>query len=266
MLLLIALSLGTLSDNGIDTSLSNLWSFGVGTLDPRMIVGINYMNAGGLHGNEPLPLPVVAIIANIPQTVLACCYFLLNALLTAMCLSKEYDNFSKTRKELRVSMPTGYQRSNYFLQIPFKYSIPLNIVSFILHFFFSQSIFLARVVEVLLSGEVIEDTLIDCGYSPIATIISALLCLLVLAAVFCLGLRRYSGIIPIAGSCSAAISAACHRPESDEKAAWHAVKWGETKYYGPRPIVCHLAFSSEDVFTPVAGNWYAGEKNKDHME
>ncbi len=38
--------------------------------------------------------------------------------------------------------------------------------------------------------------------------------------------RRYDPGIPLVGSCSAAISAACHPPPADCNAAWKCVQWG----------------------------------------
>lgn len=42
-------------------------------------------------------------------------------------------------------MPQGEQRSTYWLQLPYAYSIPLITASATLHWLISQSIFLMRV-------------------------------------------------------------------------------------------------------------------------
>lgn len=61
--------------------------------------------------------------------------------------------------------------------------------------------------------------------------------------------------MPLAGSCSAAISAACHTQEWG--VAEMSVMWGVTGVNGG---VGHCAFSGAEVGKPVAGAWYAGEK------
>jgi hypothetical protein len=52
------------------------------------------------------------------------------------------------RKGLRVSEnPRGAQRSTYFLQLPYRYAIPLLIVSSAMHWMVSQSLFLVTVLR-----------------------------------------------------------------------------------------------------------------------
>jgi len=70
------------------------------------------------------------------------------------------------------------------------------------------------------------------------------------------GLRKYPGKIPLVGSCSAAIAAACHpigddlAPDTVEK----PLKWGVV---GERNGVKHLSFSKNEVDEPVEGVVYA---------
>ena len=67
-----------------------------------------------------------------------------------------------------------------------------------------------------------------CGYSPVAIIFTVILGGLMTLVLPILGLRRLKSNIPVTGGCSAAISAACHPPESDKEAAHKRVMWGET--------------------------------------
>lgn len=46
-------------------------------------------------------------------------------------------------------------------------------------------------------------------------------------AILLLGFRRYKGLMPIGGTCSASIAAACWRPRTDQNAALGKVQWGE---------------------------------------
>lgn len=71
-----------------------------------------------------------------------------------------------------------------------------------------------------------NDRLVGCGYSPIALIFAIFLGSLMVCTVIGLGMRRFSSNMPLAASCSAAISAACHPPPGDQ----HALKpimWGD---------------------------------------
>lgn len=101
------------------------------------------------------------------------------------------------------------------------------------------------------------DNISDCGYSP-----PAIVCLLIVGSIMVLvlslhGLRNLDPEMPMAGSCSLAISAACHRPPGDVNAALSPVKWGavshETKD-GPG----HCCFTSFEVESPIVGHEYAG--------
>ena len=67
---------------------------------------------------------------------------------------------------------------------------------------------------------------------------------------------KYNGQIPIASSCSAAISAACHRSSSDdEDAALMGLIWGVVgKEDGE---ISHACFSSGEVRPLETGRLYA---------
>ena len=77
-----------------------------------------------------------------------------------------------------------------------------------------------------------------------------------------LGFRRFNAGMPIAGSCSLAIAAACHPPKDDVDAAYLPVQWGvpvnrERNAEG-YDEVGHCTFTSEQVEPPVLGRKYAG--------
>ncbi|KAF2834550.1 hypothetical protein M501DRAFT_1000189 [Patellaria atrata CBS 101060] len=86
-------------------------------------------------------LLINAIIANLAQPTLSFIYFTVNGLFTAMLATLELHDFVKHRKGLRVStVPKKEQRGTYFLQVPYRYGIPLMIISILLHWLVSQSI------------------------------------------------------------------------------------------------------------------------------
>ena len=63
--------------------------------------------------------------------------------------------------------------------------------------------------------------------------------------------------MPLAGSCSAAISAGCHHPPTDQDVAALTVKWGVVVDAGAGPVG-HCCFTCYGVGEPVPGHVYAG--------
>jgi hypothetical protein len=136
-----------------------------------------------------------------------------------------------------------------------------------LHWLMSQSLFLALV-------NVYDDTGVMDAESSISTVgysCIAIFCALVLGSAAVLGgilngFRRYDDGIPLVGSCSAAISAACHRPSVDAMAHMRPVMWGvmdaDDDEEGRGSEVGHCCFSSFEVGKPVKGHLYAGVKRK----
>lgn len=237
--------------------MSHLWSLGYGGVNPETIIQL----PGNPWGNL---IPLI-LLANLPQVILSFLYLTYNSLFTSMLLAKEWSGFAHQSQTLRVTCPVGKQRSTYWLQLPYLYGIPLLVMSGILHWLVSQSIFLVRVtVEANFSsvtthsvgyrpGESIVST---CGYSPIAIITVIPLGALLLLVLVVNGFRKCKEGMPLAGSCSAAISAACHRPKEDLDAAVLPVQWGAVSTDGR---IGHCCFTSFDVSTPVKGKPYADQ-------
>ena len=202
------------------------------------------------------------LIANSPQILLSFLYFSYNGVFTCMLLAEEWSAYGTKKRFLRVTSPTGGQRSTFYLQLPYRYSIPLLIGSSVLHWLVSQSIFLARINTIDSTGvEVPGGELSTCGYSPMAMIFVIILGSIVVLLGICFGLRKARGGMPLAGSCSAAISAACHPPETDVDASMKRIMWGVVaedcfQYEGEN--VGHCSFTSSTVEAPVVGKWYAG--------
>ena len=178
-----------------------------------------------------------------------------------MLLAQEWNRYATHRKTLRVTSAVGEQRSTYWLQLPYRYSIPLLLTSATLHWLVSQSIFLARVIVLDDMGvEVPQATVSACGYSTIATIFVIFLGSLIVIVGLAHGFRRFYSVMPLARSCSAAISAACHPPEMDTDAALKAVQWGIVETYDNENgdnDVGHCCFTSFEVSEPIEGQMYA---------
>jgi hypothetical protein len=66
-----------------------------------------------------------------------------------MLMAKEWSDFAHERKALRVTTPSGGQRSTHYLQLPYGYALPLLAASAVLHWLTSQAIFLDSKYNVL---------------------------------------------------------------------------------------------------------------------
>lgn len=177
-----------------------------------------------------------------------------------MLLAQEWNHYAHNRKPLRVSSPIGRQRSTYFLQLPYKYAIPLLIVSGTLHWFVSQSIFLASVESYDPDGVLdLRFSYSTCGYSPMPIIGVIILGSLLVIFGLVMGSRTYEPGIPLAASCSIAISAACHVPEQElelhpEQAP---LQWGVVPGVFDERGNPHCSFSSQPVTQPVDHVYYS---------
>ena len=247
------LGIGSMNPKIEDRSLRGLYSLGFGTVTPNSFIS-------PIKFNGPWGLILTILISNCPQIILSFVYLSYNNILTSFHLVQEWNGYASHRKALRVTTPTGKQRGTYWLQLPYRYSIPFLLASAILHWLASQSIFLARVTVLNSSGVVVPDESIStCGYSNIAILLFIVLAPLLVLIVLLLGLRRYTAMMPLARSCSAAISAACHPSELDTDAAFKPVKWGviegrEISSDGKE--IRHCAFTSFKVGKPEEGKFY----------
>jgi hypothetical protein len=160
-------------------------------------------------------------------------------------------------------MPKGSQRSTYFLELPKKYGIPLLLISGLLHWFVSQSIFLANVDLYDIFGvRDLTASFSTCGYSPISMVFVLLLGVMSVLVGVGLGMIPVKPGIPLAASCSAAISAACHIPENELKLHPELLplQWGVIPGMMNQNGIAHCSFSSREVLEPVDdGTQYAGK-------
>ncbi|EHY56089.1 hypothetical protein HRR83_006539 [Exophiala dermatitidis] len=215
----------------------------------------------GWSGNPAHDVSLMVLIANLPQTIFSFLYLNLNGLLTSMWLASEWSGFATERKPLRVSKPKGAQRSTHFLQLPYKIALPMMIVAGFLHWMISQALFLVVVRQYNATGTLYSPiAVVSCGFSPIAMIVVMVAGAAIIIATIVLGCaRHYNPMMPLAGSCSAAISAACHQPDWDDNAAVKAVQWGVVPdtIVGPH-AVGHCSFTSGIVSPIQDGQKYAG--------
>jgi len=201
------------------------------------------------------------LLANTPQLLLSYLYIALNALYTSMFVSAEWASYVKIRKSLRVTSPTGFQRHSYWLNVPFRYAIPMTIMSGLFHWLASQSIFKVQISITDMHTRKAASEVSTCGYSPVAIILTTVVGFTIAAGGLIISRFWYPAGIPLASSCSAAISAACHAPLEDVNASllpvqWGAVTHGKAGEDGDEPIG-RCCFTSFPVEMPILGRLYA---------
>ena len=248
MLLIVAgvlLHIGLIFNKGFltDRSFLHLWQIGYGAVTEDSMFYWNMEGSSGLHLN--------ALVANLPQVILSFLFVIYNGLFTFMLLADEWNGYAHERQPLRVTSPKGAQRSTYRLQLPYKYGVPLVGASATLHWLVSQSLFLVNMTGY--ETNYLQYTLSTIGYSCITIITVIFLGTVVMLLGLLNGFRRHQGM-PVAGSCSAAISTAYHRPEEDVNAANKPVMWDVVS---SKNGVGHCCFTSFEVSQPVPGKLYS---------
>ncbi|RAK99587.1 uncharacterized protein BO80DRAFT_384743 [Aspergillus ibericus CBS 121593] len=213
---MLSLAIGGLQNEGQDWSLPALWNLGFGSATPHTIIMLPHASVISM-----------ALLANCPQIVISVGYFLYNNLLTHMLLATEYDDYATQRKSLRVSWPEGNQRATYYLSLPYRYSVPLMLALMLLHWLVSASLFYVEIIPFDTQGNPsYAYQVIACGYAPIAIIFALVLGVVMTSTIVGMSMKRFDSRMPIASSCSAAISAACH-PQGGDEHALKPVMWGE---------------------------------------
>lgn len=218
---------------------------------------------GAVNGNNlmttRLPLIGGVLLANTPQALLSYLYLAFNALYTNMFVAKELSAYAHERKPLRVTSPEGQQRDTYWLNVPYRYAIPLTITSAVFHWLTAQSLFMVRITITNESNRALTDKISTCGYSPVGLILTIVVASLIAIYGVVLGRRRFPTGMPLASSCSAAISAACQTNEPGASllpVQWGAVTHGEDGSIGEEPAG-HCTFSSLPVELPIPGHLYS---------
>ncbi|RDW65107.1 hypothetical protein BP6252_10758 [Coleophoma cylindrospora] len=249
---------------GVNLNLPSLWNLGFGELNQNTLV----VYGGG--GNAV----TMTIIANIPQLFLSVISILYMGIVTTMFLAVDWSHFAFKAQALMVSTPSGKQRGTWLLGAPLGWGIALLSFLTLLHWFISQSIFIVQLTVYDKDGKPYAfnpginyqtqyTQFSNCGYSPIAIIFSVIAAVILLLSAIILCWQRFpAGAPPIVGTCSAAISAACHPIETNTNIVQGDLRWGA--YGGLYNEVGHCALVSAEVWDigrvrpPVPGQIYAG--------
>ncbi|KAK7597526.1 hypothetical protein V3481_004108 [Fusarium oxysporum f. sp. vasinfectum] len=231
--------------------LKTLWNLGFGSANElTLILGLRW------EGNGEKSLIWNVLLANLPQLIFSFLYFQYNSLFTCMAAVEEWSGYGNKRRSLRVSSnPRGEQRWRYFLQLPYRYSIPLLVASILMHWMLSQSIFIVAVER----SSIWE--LFTCGYLPIAIIFVIITAVFMATAVFITALRRLPTAMPVAASCSLAIAAACHHPDNipQPDASVFPLQWGvmwRQREGSGLELTDHCGFSHYPIEKPQDGVVY----------
>lgn len=215
-----------------------------------------------------------AVMAALPHVLVGGLYLVVNGVLSGYWVSQESSEFAVTCREgrtLRVSEGAeGLQRTSLYLTLPRPVSWGVMTLFAGMGFVASQSFFVVSVKGI--GGEGMGGTVGTVralGFSGVGLL--ALLACLVLLAIFVLGLgmRRApaAGMVngeqvgnPMAmpgGSCSAVISARCHRLPGQPRGTWKMpVVWGVVREgVGMEPSNC--GFTTGRVAMVEVGRNYA---------
>ncbi|CAN9439696.1 unnamed protein product [Alternaria alternata] len=243
----------------------------------------------GFESLQDATLSGLVVLVNIPQLIFSVFYVFYNSLLSLFLQTSEWISFSLVRKPLRVSTPTGAQRSSFWLQVPFRYSVPLLLFSIAIHFLISQAIFLSRISFLDFLGRPSErfgalgygnmygahaGQLLAAAYFSPAILAVLVLSIAAFLAMLVIACKKLPGDMVMAASSSVVIAAACHRhyggarmvSEQDSKGynkeeiTTGGLKWGDAGNVlqdQSRELYGHLRFSTKDVTKPSQGARYA---------
>lgn len=224
---------------------AKLWKIGFGTVNGKNLLDINTSLMGSV------------LLANSPQVLLSYLYLAFNALYTNMFIAQEWGKYYYHRKSLRVTAPIGQQRDTYWLSVPFRYAIPMTVLSGLFHWLASQSLFLVQITVTANDPQnksryvSPKDSISTCGFSPLAIILTTVTGTVIAIGGLAIGRIKLPPGMPVAGSNSAAISASCHPPDADVEAHLKPVMWGavnhQVEHNGNFVQVGHCTFSSWEV-------------------
>lgn len=99
----------------------------------------------GTRMNSPNAGTLLVLLANSPQIALSHTHILYNELLTIVLAEQEWHTYGQKSKALRLSDPRGRQRHTFFLSLPYRYAIPLLVLSGVMQWLASRSLFFAEV-------------------------------------------------------------------------------------------------------------------------
>ncbi|KAI0110771.1 hypothetical protein GGR51DRAFT_569412 [Nemania sp. FL0031] len=233
---------------------SSIWGHGL-VVNPILLVSPG-------HGDPKGAINYLGnvLLANIFQIVISFLYVFYNNILTRQVVADELLRFMppEGKKPLRVSSPVGMQRSSYFLSLPFRFSIPLNIATILIHWLISQSFFLVQANYFAPGSQGVRLPQYDrsCrGYSILGITISIAVGLVLMIALLVNStVRHFTDVPPLLPSAltnSAIIGGLSQRPEGDVEAYLFPIRLGSIidshvhNQKGDKECIGRLAFSTD---------------------
>jgi len=126
-----------------------------------------------------------------------------------MLAATELNAFVKTRAPLRVTLPAQGARSTYYLSVKPQYSALLIVASVLIHFFTTRALNVVAIQTYDFMGQYSHQR-ITYGISTSSAVLALGLGVVMLCALaFGLDGKLHAGM-PVLGTCSIAISAACY--------------------------------------------------------
>lgn len=221
-----------------------------------------------------IPVAALSVVVAIPQVLLAGLYFSVNSLLTAFSLTRESARYAispkgTTWRPLRVSAePVGHQTTSLFLTLPRPVSWALAVWFSAMGFVLSQAFF----VVALTSASEPSMSVLGVGLSGLALVVLLGMLVVLAAVVGGLSMLKVRSVAmadgralgnPLAfegGSCSAALSARCHRVPEEAEVWWGKVAWGVVETGQgtgeSQSAVRHLTYSTKEVRELDGGHQY----------
>ncbi|KAH7193009.1 uncharacterized protein B0J16DRAFT_69169 [Fusarium flagelliforme] len=206
----------------------------------------------------------LAIVAALPQLLLGLLYLSSNALLTLFFLSHEFSQFSSQLLPFRVSsgQPLGAQTTSLYLTLP-------RPVSWMLFFLITAMAYLLSQGILLVSVDSSQGSTTGIGFSPLPLLLLLVLLVVLASGVAVLSLRKVDprgaveGGAPagnpltlVGGTCSAVLSARCHRVPREGGVETLEVRWGVVRE-GVGMNAGHATFSGRPVGDIMVGRAYA---------
>lgn len=123
VLIILISAMQAIGQRGVDTSISNLWRLGFGAINQQML-------AASDNFGTPAAL---ALLANLPQLILAWIYLVYNSLLRLLFAAQDYSQFASEPQYLMVNSPRGQQRGTWFFGFPLSWALPMVVLQALLH-------------------------------------------------------------------------------------------------------------------------------------
>jgi len=248
-------------------SVAAFLGLGLGNLTPQTIIywSLNSSGTSGFIAN--------ILVANTPQLILSTAHFTYNVQFTFMLAGLKWSKFAYQRRGLRVSShPTGAQKSTHFLQLPYRYAIPILGMFGTTQWLISQSLFSLAVERYDMTGVPVsydgadcetygfrcghDNAHYTCAWSPLAVFLTIFAGMILIGFVFITGRRRYAAGVPLGSTNSAVLSAACHSGERSDREEIGSLRlrWGVVGPEGGE--ASHCALTSRECTFPEDGKLY----------